>query len=286
VTLPLMEAADIRYRYPDGRWALDGASLAISRGERIALLGANGSGKTTLLLNMLGLLTPASGEVLAFGERVTTRPADLKRLRSRVGLVFQNPDSQLLSASVAEDVSFGPMNLGLDRETVRRRVDDALADVGMTEFADVPAHALSFGQKKRVCIAGVLAMEPDILLLDEPTAGLDSRALEDLLAVLGRLHAEGMAIVMSTHDVDLAYGWADRAEVLEAGRIVASCSADDFAAAFPMFARFGLAHPRVAEVYSAALRAGLAEPPVAPRTHAELLAALDSAAPRSAEEAS
>jgi len=241
----------------------------------VALLGANGSGKTTLLLNMLGLLQPTSGRIRAFGEALTASPSVLTRLRSRVGLVFQNPDSQLLSASVAEDVSFGPLNLGLAHAEVRERVNSALAAVEMSEAADIPVHALSFGQKKRVCIAGVLAMAPEVILLDEPTAGLDARSVEDLLAVLARLHAHGLTIVMSTHDVDLAYAWADRAEVLAAGSLVASCRSDDAPEAFPTFVRYGLAHPRVAEVYAAAVRAGLAGAGSEPRTHAELLKSLE-----------
>jgi cobalt/nickel transport system ATP-binding protein len=271
----VFETAALGYRYPDGRPALVDLTLRIRRGERVALLGANGSGKTTLLLNLLGLLTPSSGEIRAFGEKLGHGTADLKRLRSRVGLVFQNPDSQLLSASVAEDVSFGPMNLGLDLDVVRSRVAEALASVGMADYAHIPAHALSFGQKKRVCIAGVLAMRPEVLLLDEPTAGLDAVAFEELLGVLARLHADGMTIVLSTHDIDLAYAWADRAEVLDGGRLVGSCVASEFAAAFPTFTRHALAHPRVAEVYAAALDAGLIAPSIVePRTHAELLAAL------------
>jgi len=272
----VFELDGVGYHYPDGRAALAGISLTIGAGERVALLGANGSGKTTLLLNMLGLLQPTSGRILAFGEALSTRPAMLARLRSRVGLVFQNPDSQLLSASVAEDVSFGPLNLGLDHAEVRARVADALGAVEMTEFADIPAHALSFGQKKRVCIAGVLAMAPEVVLLDEPTAGLDARAVDDLFTVLERLHAQGLTIVMSTHDVDLAYAWADRAEVLDAGRLVASCRAGEASEAFPTFARHGLARPRVAEVYAAALKAGIARAESEPRTHAELLKSLEA----------
>jgi len=289
----VLETVELGYHYPDGRAALTDLTLQIRCGERVALLGANGSGKTTLLLNLLGLLAPTSGEIRAFGAPLRRSPADLKRLRSRVGLVFQNPDSQLLSASVAEDVSFGPMNLGLPTDEVRERVNVALAAVGMDEHADVPAHALSFGQKKRVCIAGVLAMQPEVLLLDEPTAGLDARALEDLLAVLGSLHAGGMTVVLSTHDIDLAYAWADRAEVLDRGRLVDSCVAREFSSAFPTFTRHGLAHPRVAEIYDAARGAGIITPSRAePRTHAEMLATLAAGiAPRrgtpdDAEEAS
>lgn len=282
----VLETIALTYRYPDGRAALTELNLRIRRGERVALLGANGSGKTTLMLNLLGLLEPGSGEIRAFGESLSRKASDLKRLRSRVGLVFQNPDSQLLSASVAEDVSFGPLNLGLAHDEVRQRVADSLVAVGMDEYAHVPAHALSFGQKKRVCIAGVLAMRPEVLLLDEPTAGLDARAVEELLAVLGDLHAQGMTVVLSTHDIDLAYAWADRAEVLKRGRLVQSCEASEFASAFPTFTRHGLAHPRVAEIYKASLRAGLVpRTHVVPRTHAELLGALEGE-PARAEEAS
>ncbi len=274
----VFETVALGYRYPDGRSALVDLTLRVRRGGRVALLGANGSGKTTLLLNLLGLLTPSSGEIRAFGEPLGRSAADLKRLRSRVGLVFQNPDSQLLSASVAEDVSFGPMNLGLDLDVVRTRVAEALASVGMAEHADIPAHALSFGQKKRVCIAGILAMRPEVLLLDEPTAGLDAAAVEELLGVLARLHADGMTIVLSTHDIDLAYAWADRAEVLHRGRLVGSCEAREFSTAFPMFMRHDLAHPRVAEIYNTALDAGLIAPGTPePRTHAQLLDALAGA---------
>jgi cobalt/nickel transport system ATP-binding protein len=274
----VLETIGLSYRYPDGRAALTDVSLRISRGARVALLGANGSGKTTLLLNLLGLLSPSSGEIRAFGEPLGRSGADLKQLRSRVGLVFQNPDSQLLSASVIEDVSYGPMNLGLEPGEVRDRVDAALAAVGMSEQSDVPAHALSFGQKKRVCIAGVLAMKPEVLLLDEPTAGLDAHSIEDLLAVLESLNERGMTVILSTHDIDLAYAWADRAEVLDRGRVVASCAAAEFVAAFPTFVRHGLSHPRVAEVFVTADRAGLIASGVsAPRTHDQLLDVLAAA---------
>ncbi len=183
-------------------------------------------------------------------------------------------------------MSFGPLNLGLAHDEVRQRVADSLAAVGMDEYAHVPAHALSFGQKKRVCIAGVLAMRPEVLLLDEPTAGLDARAVEELLTVLGDLHVQGMTVVLSTHDIDLAYAWADRAEVLKRGHLVESCEASEFASAFPTFTRHGLAHPRVAEIYKASLRAGLVpRTHVEPRTHAELLGALEGE-PARAEEAS
>ena len=223
----LLEACALSHVYPDGSVGLDGCSLAIRTGSRNALLGSNGSGKTSLLLHFNALLQPTAGGVRFAGQPVDYRRSGLNALRRRVGLVFQNPDRQLFSASVIEDVSFGPLNLGLDEATVRRRVDEALAAVGLRELADKPVHHLSFGQKKRVCIAGVLAMQPEVLLLDEPMAGLDAAMQVELQALLDRLAGHGITIVLSTHDVDFAYRWADDIHLLAAGRCLASFAAAD-----------------------------------------------------------
>ena len=223
----LLEACALSHVYPDGSVGLDGCSLAIRTGSRNALLGSNGSGKTSLLLHFNALLQPTAGGVRFAGQPVDYRRSGLNALRRRVGLVFQNPDRQLFSASVIEDVSFGPLNLGLDEATVRRRVAEALAAVGMSELADKPVHHLSFGQKKRVCIAGVLAMQPEVLLLDEPMAGLDAAMQVELQALLDRLAGHGITIVLSTHDVDFAYRWADGIHLLAVGRGLASFAAAD-----------------------------------------------------------
>jgi cobalt/nickel transport system ATP-binding protein len=212
---------NVSYRYPDGTSALDSCSLDIRRGSRSAVLGANGAGKTTLFLHMNGILRPSAGQVLCSGIPLDYSRAGLRKLRSLVGLVFQNPDSQLFSASVREDVSFGPMNMGLDEREVRARVEESLQVVGMAASADRPVHNLSYGQKKRVCIAGVLAMKPETVVLDEPMAGLDAAMQEELLTVLDRLHAAGITIIIATHDLDFAYGWADDGIVMEAGRLLA-----------------------------------------------------------------
>ncbi len=212
---------NVTYRYPDGTTALDDCSLTICRGARTAVLGANGAGKTTLFLHLNGILRPSGGLVLCKSVPLDYSRSGLRKLRSLVGLVFQNPDNQLFSASVREDVSFGPMNMGLAENEVRKRVEESLQTVGMTEAADRPVHNLSYGQKKRVCIAGVLAMRPEIVVLDEPMAGLDAAMQEELLAVLDRLHRAGMSIIIATHDLDFAYGWADNSIVLQAGRLLA-----------------------------------------------------------------
>jgi len=176
----------------------------VERGSRSAILGVNGAGKTTMFLHLNGILRPQSGQVIYEGAPLDYDRQKLHKLRSRVGLVFQNPDSQLFSASVREDVSFGPMNLGLDKHVVRERVAHALHAVGLTDYADKPVHNLSFGQKKRVCIAGVLAMQPEVIILDEPMAGLDMAMQTELVRILDRLHAEGMTIMIATHDIDFA----------------------------------------------------------------------------------
>ncbi len=254
----LLEACALSHVYPDGSVGLDGCSLAIRSGSRNALLGSNGSGKTSLLLHFNALLQPTAGGVRFAGQPVDYRRSGLNALRRRVGLVFQNPDRQLFSASVIEDVSFGPLNLGLDEATVRRRVAEALAAVGMSELADKPVHHLSFGQKKRVCIAGVLAMQPEVLLLDEPMAGLDAAMQVELQALLDRLAGHGITIVLSTHDVDFAYRWADDIHLLAAGRCLASFAAADLPQHVLSLRAAGQPLPAVVELHRALAAHGLA----------------------------
>lgn len=217
----LISFNEVSYRYPDGSSALNDCSLTIRRGTRTAVLGANGAGKTTMFLHLNGILRPSVGHVCWEETPLDYNRRGMRDLRSRVGLVFQNPDSQLFSASVREDVSFGPMNLGLEKKIVQERVAAALLAVGMTDSADKPVHNLSYGQKKRVCIAGVLAMQPEVLVLDEPMAGLDAAMQTELTVILERLHASGMTIIIATHDLDFAYGWADEVFVLQSGRLMA-----------------------------------------------------------------
>ena len=275
MSAPLLCFDAVSYRYDDSRpGGLCDCSLSIAPGSRNALLGANGSGKTTLLQHTIGLLKPHSGRIRFAGEPLDYGRSGLTALRRRVGLVFQNPDRQLFSANVFEDVSFGPLNLGLDDATVRRRVTEALAAVAMSEYADCPVHHLSFGQKKRVCIAGVLAMQPDLLLLDEPMAGLDAAMQAELLAVLAGLSAQGITIVLSTHDVDFAYRWADAIHVLAEGRCVASFAAADLPAHAATLASAGQALPAVLGLQQTLQQRGLLAADVRPRSLEALLAEL------------
>lgn len=217
---PVLAADALSFSYEPGRPVLDGADLALHAGRRVAVLGPNGGGKTTLFRLLVGALVPAAGRVLLDGQPVRRTRGGLSALRSQVQLVLQHPDDQLFAASVAQDVSFGPVNLGLPAEEVRRRVDGALGALAISDLADRPTHLLSFGQKKRVAIAGAVAMAPRLLVLDEPTAGLDPAGVEELLVTLAELHASGTTPVLSTHDVDLANRWADQVAVVAGGRVV------------------------------------------------------------------
>ena len=218
-----IEARDLCYTYEDGTVALDHISLKAQKGKITGILGANGAGKSTLFLNLNGVLNPASGQVLLDGEPVRRDRKGITELRRRVGIVFQDPDDQLFSADVYRDVSFGAVNLGLDEGEVRRRVEDALARTGISHLRDKPTHALSFGQKKRAAIAGVLVMEPEVLILDEPTAGLDPQGVSGLLALLEQLRdGLNMAILLATHDMDLVPLCCDDAYLLGGGRVLAA----------------------------------------------------------------
>ncbi|MER7763295.1 ATP-binding cassette domain-containing protein [Streptomyces sp. NPDC097619] len=213
---PLVELTGAHYAYEEGPPVLTGVDFAIPEGRSLALLGRNGSGKTTLLRLLSGglRLPSGQGELLLDGEPVRHDRKGLTRLRTSVQLVVQDPDDQLFAASVAQDVSFGPMNLGLGEAEVRERVGAALAALGIEALHDRPTHLLSYGQRKRAAIAGAVAMRPRVLILDEPTAGLDPDGQERLLTALEGLRASGTTVVMSTHDVELAVRWAQDAAIL------------------------------------------------------------------------
>ena len=208
-----VHASGLRFRYPNGVSGLDGIDLHVTQGERVAVLGPNGAGKTTLMLHLNGLLT-GEGELEVAGIRVGE--GDVRDLRAAVGLVFQDPDDQLFMPTVAEDVAFGPLNLGV--EDVRARVDSALAAVRMEHVIDRAPHQLSLGQRRRVAIATVLAMQPRLLVLDEPSANLDPRARRELLEVLDGIDRTMLVV---THDLPFAAQLCDRAVLLSGGRIVA-----------------------------------------------------------------
>ena len=267
---PLLAFENVAFRYPDGNVGLDGCSLTIGKGSRNALIGANGAGKTTLFQHANGLLRHQTGAIRYAGQPLDYSRSGLRALRSAVGLVFQNPDQQLFSASVQEDVSFGPLNLGLDMDTVRQRVTAALRAVRMDDYADRPVHNLSFGQKKRVCIAGVLAMEPQLLILDEPMAGLDHAMRQELLAVFDHLHSQGITLLLATHDIDFAYRWADRIHVMTGGQCTAAFDATDFPDNAHALAAADLPVPGIIDLHRQLVASGHLPAGQSPRSIGEL----------------
>ncbi len=269
----ILSARGLRYNYAGGIEALKGLDLDVPAGGRLAILGPNGAGKTTLLLHLNGTLRPSAGELRLEGRRAAWDRRSLTRWRTTVGLVFQDPDDQLFAGTVYQDVSFGPLNLGLAEDEVRRRVGDALAAMRIDDLAKRPIHMLSGGQKKRVAIAGVLAMRPKVLVLDEPTAGLDSHGVSHLLAALGQLSDGGTTIVYATHDVDLACAWSDRVAIFQGGVVIGGGEARDVLADGELLRRAHLRRPLVLDVGLAARRVGLlADDAPLPRSRAELLA--------------
>jgi len=217
----LVETRDLTYIYPGNVKGLDSVNFIAERNARIAVIGANGAGKSTLFKHFNGILRPTSGTVLIHGEPVSNQ--NIREVRKLVGLVFQNADDQIFSPTVEQDVAFGPMNLGLDQETVSHRVEEALTMVGIEHLRARVPHHLSGGEKKRVAIAGVIAMEPQVLVLDEPTAGLDPQGVRDLIGVINTLAERyGITVIFSTHEVSLVPEVADYLYVMHRGQIVAA----------------------------------------------------------------
>ena len=214
-----LEISGLAYAYPDGNQALYGVNLSINQGERVALLGPNGAGKTTLVLHLNGIIPTMQGQVRVAGELVDSKSAEsIKSIRHKVGIVFQDPDDQLFMPTVGQDVAFGPYNAGLRGSELEKAVKEALELVGMSEFIDRPPHHLSFGQRRRVAVATVLAMKPEILVMDEPSSNLDPAARLELAEIITSLD---VTLLMVTHDLPFAYELCQRAVILSAGVVAA-----------------------------------------------------------------
>lgn len=249
----LLAFEQVAYHYDSGgeREALFPLSVRLSEGEKIAVLGSNGAGKSTFFLLANGVLTPRSGTILLDGVPVGKKEKQRMQLRRRVGLVFQDPDVQLLAGTVEEEVSFGPMNLGLPEEEVRRRVEMALESLGLTEYRSRGPQYLSGGEKRRVAIADILAMEPQIMLLDEPASNLDPAGQALLEETLEALHQKGIALLVATHDVDFAWRWADRVLVFHNGRLEKDAAPETVFAEEELLSRCGLGQPLLWKVAKA-----------------------------------
>jgi cobalt/nickel transport system ATP-binding protein len=216
---------ELAFAYPDGNQALFGVNLKISKGERVALLGPNGAGKTTLVMHLNGILSTLHGKVFVAGKLVDSKDKEgLKQIRSKVGIVFQDPDDQLFMPTVGQDVAFGPYNMGLRDAELDEVVTQALSMVGMLEYKDRPPHHLSFGQRRRVAVATVLAMKPEILVLDEPSSNLDPASRRELAEILRSLD---ITIIMVTHDLPYAYELCERSLILSGGIIAADGKTKD-----------------------------------------------------------
>lgn len=217
-----LSTENLSFTYPDGTQALKNINIEIEKGEKVAIIGPNGAGKSTLFSHFNGLTEPTSGCVKIEGKLISFEKDELLKVRQKVGIVFQDPNDQLFAPTVKEDIAFGPMNLGLSYDEVEKRVEDALKMVGMENYEDKTPHHLSGGQQKRIAIAGIIAMKPELMILDEPTAGLDPDGVEKVLNIMNQLNEEGMTLIISSHDIDMISKYADKIFVLYNGEIIES----------------------------------------------------------------
>jgi len=251
----ILQARGLCYAYGEEKMALDHVSLDIREGEKIAVMGSNGAGKSTFFLNINGVLKSESGEIFYRGEKITKKT--LNHLRKNVGIVFQDADHQIIASTVRAEVSFGPMNLKLSRSEVADRVGEALAYMNLSGFEDRPPHYLSGGEKKRVSIADILAMHPEIIIFDEPTAALDPVNADMLETVLGKMAGDGKTILISTHDVDFAFRWAERIVVFGGGRVIADGAPLEVFRDGELLKKANLKRPMLLDIYELLKKRGL-----------------------------
>lgn len=270
----LLEFANIHFTYPGANQkALQGVTLRIPAGKKTVLLGHNGCGKSTLFLHANGLLRPDSGEVKWKGEPLSYKREWLSSLRQKVGIVFQDPEQQIVASTVAEDISYGLCNAELPEQEIVRRMDETISRFHLQELAQRPVHQLSVGEKKRVAFAGIMAMRPELLLLDEPTAGLDRLHMKQLFTQLEEIHRSGTAIVMATHDLDVAYQWADWIFVMQQGNLVLEGRPEEVFAERAVLESLQLGVPTLFDVWEALPRSirGQAASEAYPRTVGQLV---------------
>jgi cobalt/nickel transport system ATP-binding protein len=216
----ILQADQIIYNYSDGTEALKGLSMSFPRGKRIGVVGPNGAGKTTLFFHLNGVFRPRSGKILFHGKEIKYTRQEIRTLRSGVGVVFQDANYQLFSASVSQELSFGPMNLKLPLEEVADRVEEAIHELEIESLRDRPTHFLSDGEKKKVAIASILTMRPEVIIFDEPLANVDPKSASQLMDFINKLNAEGKTIIISTHDVNMIYSWADYIYIVYKGQVL------------------------------------------------------------------
>ncbi|WP_313071131.1 ABC transporter ATP-binding protein [Lacrimispora sp.] len=278
----LLKAEGLRYSYGQEKEALKGIDLTVKKGEKIVVLGSNGAGKSTLFLTLNGVLTPDSGRILYRDKEIGKK--EINELRRNVGIVFQDADNQIIASTVFSEVSFGPMNLRLSKEEVVKRVNSSLASMNLTEMKDRPPHYLSGGEKKRVSIADIIAMEPEVILFDEPTASLDPVNVKMLKEVLDEMTHLGKTLLISTHDVDFAFQWAERALVFSGGRMIADGRVREVFDSPDVLEEANLRKPVIMDVFESLVRHGvLQEEVVCPKDARELESLLQANSCRAKE---
>ncbi|MCC7551605.1 MAG: ATP-binding cassette domain-containing protein [Methanobacterium sp.] len=248
MTKTIIQTENMCFTYPDGTDALHKINIEIKEGERVAIVGSNGAGKSTLFAHFNGINQPTSGLIKIDGKPAVYEKEKLMQIRQKVGIVFQNPDDQLFAPTVIEDVAFGPMNLGLSDDEVDERVEEALKMVGMSGLEKRAPHHLSGGQKKRVAIAGILAMRPEIMVLDEPTTGLDPKGVDQVMEILYRLNREDMSIIIASHDVEMVTQFADKIFVLHDGQIIGQGTPEEIFNDYETLKKAHLKPPKSAEL--------------------------------------
>lgn len=267
----IIELNNLTFKYSDGTKAINNLNLKIERGKKISFLGINGAGKSTLFLHLNGILKPTKGEILFNKVPLKYSHKELKKIRQKVGIVFQDPDIQLFSANVYQEVSFGAMNLNLEKTEVIRRVDKALQDTNVFEYKHKPTHFLSYGQKKRVSIADILVMEPEVIILDEPTSSLDPKHSAMIEELLNDINKTGTTMLLSTHDIDFAYSWSDYIFILKNGELVGEGTPEEVFENDYWIEEGSIEKPMVFQVYEAMKHKGLLNSEFVPRNKKQLL---------------
>lgn len=257
----ILEARNLSYSYEDSSSpALNGLSLSVARGSKIAVMGANGSGKSTFFLCCNGILKPDQGELLFKGQPVSYSKKNLLELRSKVGIVFQNPDTQLFCASVYQEISFGPLNLGIPEKEAAEAVENIIETLEITDFRHRPAHALSGGQKKQVALADILVMKPEIMILDEPFAALDPVHTRIIRQQIDKMCTSGMTVLLATHNTDYALEWADEVVLLKNGRVLSQDRPDKVLTDEKLLKETNLELPSVIRLHKFLCSRGMANP--------------------------
>ncbi|AKN29590.1 cobalt ABC transporter ATPase [Clostridium carboxidivorans P7] len=273
----IIETKDLSFNYPDGTKALKNVNIKIEKGKKISFIGVNGSGKSTLFLNFNGVLKPNSGDLVYKGDVVKYNSKSLLQLRKNVGIVFQDPENQLFSASVYQEVSFGAMNLKLQETEVRKRVDGALQSIGMYDYREKAVHFLSYGQKKRVSIADILVMNPEVIVFDEPTSSLDPKHSRQIVDIFDSINEKGITVILSTHDVELAYSWSDYIFVMRDGEVVKEGTPYEIFSDDKLISECYLQKPLILEIFQNLISSGKIKfQESVPRNKKELLEIINS----------